>query len=160
MWELCSKNWSCGKKKVAYSHHNCARYEAPTEVQHVKNSLHRHAHYYSRYKGHKDSMKLEAKLEKKIKSWAKSFEQNKPKPQNFNWLKNGAYRLFRARHILSYSYVFAFYLFGNDLFKGEMTETDKRIKQNLFEDQQQQLEARVEQLSGLMEQPFHTYIKE
>uniref|UniRef100_A0A803LDX0 Ariadne domain-containing protein n=1 Tax=Chenopodium quinoa TaxID=63459 RepID=A0A803LDX0_CHEQI len=53
--------------------------------------------------------------------------------------------------------MFAFYMFGNELFEGEMTETERKIKQNLFEDQQQQLEARVEQLSDLMEKLIHNH---
>jgi ariadne-1 len=37
-------------------------------------------------------------------------------------------------------------MFGDKLFKEEMSEAEREIKQNLFEDQQQQLEANVERL--------------
>uniref|UniRef100_A0A803LP04 RBR-type E3 ubiquitin transferase n=1 Tax=Chenopodium quinoa TaxID=63459 RepID=A0A803LP04_CHEQI len=114
-------------------------------------------HYYRHYKGHKDSIKLEAKLEQRIKHMVPKSQENNTHTQDFSWVKNGADRLFRSRRILSYSYVFAFYMFGNELFEGEMTETERSIKQNLFENQQQQLEARVEQISDLMEKLIYSH---
>ncbi|KAK7301174.1 hypothetical protein RJT34_12035 [Clitoria ternatea] len=39
----------------------------------------------------------------------------------------------------------------------EMSEAQREIKQNLFEDQQQQLEANVEKLSKILEEPFETF---
>nr|GEW99088.1 probable E3 ubiquitin-protein ligase ARI2 [Tanacetum cinerariifolium] len=47
--------------------------------------------------------------------------------------------LYRSRRALFYSYPFAFYMFGDELFKDEMTKEDLELKQHLFEDQQQQL---------------------
>ncbi|GAU15723.1 hypothetical protein TSUD_89470 [Trifolium subterraneum] len=58
------------------------------------------------------------------------------------------------RCILSYSYAFAFYMFGDELFKEEMSEAEREIKHNLFEDQQQQLEANVERLSEILPEAF------
>jgi len=52
-------------------------------------------------------------------------------------------QLFHARRILGYSYVFAFYMFGNELFREEVTPARNALNQNLFEDQQQQLEGEV-----------------
>ena len=48
-------------------------------------------------------------------------------------------------------------MFGDELFKDEMTDEEREIKQNLFEDQQQQLEANVEKLSKFLEAPFDSY---
>ncbi len=45
-----------------------------------------------------------------------------------------------ARRILGYSYVFAFYMFGQVMFAEEVSLSQNAINQNLFEDQQQQLE--------------------
>jgi hypothetical protein len=50
-------------------------------------------------------------------------------------------QLFHARRVLGYSYVYAFYMFGNVMFRDEITPEQNVINQNLFEDQQQQLEA-------------------
>ena len=52
-------------------------------------------------------------------------------------------QLFHARRILGYSYVFAFYMFGNDMFRDEVSPAQNAVNQNLFEDQQQQLEGEV-----------------
>ncbi len=45
--------------------------------------------------------------------------------------------------MLGYSYVYAYYMFGNDMFKDEISPQQNAINQNLFEDQQQQLESEV-----------------
>lgn len=52
-------------------------------------------------------------------------------------------QLFNARRVLGYSYVFAFYMFGNFIYRDEITPEQNAINQNLFEDQQQQLESEV-----------------
>ena len=52
-------------------------------------------------------------------------------------------QLFHARRVLGYSYVYAFYMFGNAMFREEITPDQNAINQNLFEDQQQQLEVEV-----------------
>lgn len=45
--------------------------------------------------------------------------------------------------MLSNSYAFAYFFFGGDLFKGEFTEEQNQINQNLFEDSQEQLAMEV-----------------
>lgn len=50
-------------------------------------------------------------------------------------------------------------MFG-DMFSNQMTEAEKEIKQNLFEEQQQQLEANVEKLSLFIEEPFQEYTED
>lgn len=47
-------------------------------------------------------------------------------------------------------------MFGDDQFN-EMSKEEKKIKQDLFEDQQQQFEANVEKLSSVLEENFDTY---
>lgn len=48
-------------------------------------------------------------------------------------------------------------MFGEELFKDEMSAEEREIKQNLFEDQQQQLEVNVEKLSKFLEEPFDQF---
>lgn len=74
-----------------------------------------------------------------------------------SWVTNGLYRLFRSRRALTYSYPFAFFMFGEEFPNNEMTKEDLEIKQHLFEDQQQQLESNVEKLSKFLEEPFDVY---
>ena len=52
-------------------------------------------------------------------------------------------QLFHARRILGYSYVYAFYMFGGELYGDEISPAQNATNQNLFEDQQQQLESEV-----------------
>jgi ariadne-1 len=49
-------------------------------------------------------------------------------------------------------------MFGNDLFKDEITPEENEIYQNLFEDQQQQLEGTIERLSKAIETPFEFHV--
>ena len=114
-------------------------------------------HYHNRYKAHTDSFKLESKLKDTIKEKVSNSEEKESTLRDFSWVTNGLYRLFRSRRVLSYSYPFAFYMFGDDLFNDEMTKEEREIKQHLFEDQQQQLEANVEKLSKFIEEPFDQY---
>lgn len=139
--------------------HSCGRYKADQEkkAERAKRDLYRYMHYHNRYKAHTDSFKLESKLKGTIQDKVSVLEERESKLRDFSWVHNGLNRLFRSRRVLSYSYPFAFYMFGDELFKDEMTNEEREIKQNLFEDQQQQLEANVEKLSKFLEAPFDEY---
>ncbi|PWA93821.1 RING/U-box superfamily protein [Artemisia annua] len=80
--------------------------------------------------------------------------------RDFIWVTNGLYRLFRSRWTLSYSYHFAFYMFGHKVFNDEMTKEDLEIKQHLFEEQQQHLTTNVEKLSKFIEEPFDSFTQD
>ncbi|KAJ8621039.1 hypothetical protein MRB53_029568 [Persea americana] len=136
--------------------HSCGRYIEDTakKAERAKRDLYRYMHYHNRYKAHTDSLKLESKLKETIQDKISIAESNESGIKDYSWLTNGLYRLFRSRRVLSYSYPFAFYMFGDDLFKDEMTPGEMELKQHLFEDQQQQLEANVEKLSKFIEAPF------
>lgn len=114
-------------------------------------------HYHNRYKAHTDSFKLESKLRETILEKVTISEEKESRLRDFSWVTNGLYRLFRSRRVLSYSYPFAFYMFGDELFRDEMTKEEIELKQHLFEDQQQQLEENVEKLSKYLEEPFEQY---
>lgn len=114
----------------------------------------RYIHYHNRFKAHKDSMKLESKLKQTIGMKISSLEERESTCKDFSWAAKALYRLFRSRQIISSSYPFAYYMFGDDLSKSRMTKREREIKQNLFEDQQQQLEANTERLSKLIEDQF------
>ncbi|XP_059279220.1 probable E3 ubiquitin-protein ligase ARI2 [Lycium ferocissimum] len=139
--------------------HTCGRYKA----SHLKSEDNvegywRLTHYFGRYKAHIDSLKIEASetkqkiLDKVCSLEAKEFLQLK----DFSWAMSGFYRLGRSRRVVANSYPFAYYYFG-DLFANEITKEERGIKQNLFEDQQQQLETNIERLSMFLEEPFANY---
>ncbi|GLT44308.1 hypothetical protein SLA2020_182130 [Shorea laevis] len=139
--------------------HSCGRYKEDGEkkTERAKRELYRYMHYHNRYKAHTDSFKLESKLKETILEKVSISEERESRLRDFSWVTNGLYRLFRSRRVLSYSYPFAFYMFGEELFRDEMTNEEREIKQHLFENQQQQLESNVEKLSKLLEEPFDQY---
>ncbi|XWS55265.1 hypothetical protein CRYUN_Cryun10bG0160400 [Craigia yunnanensis] len=139
--------------------HSCGRYKEDGEKKNerAKRDLYRYMHYHNRYKAHTDSFKLESKLKETILEKVSISEERESRLRDFSWVTNGLCRRFRSRRVLSYSYPFAFYMFGEELFKDEMTDEEREIKQHLFEDQQQQLEANVEKLSKFLEEPFDQY---
>ncbi|XP_047315802.1 probable E3 ubiquitin-protein ligase ARI2 [Impatiens glandulifera] len=141
------------------SGHSCGRYKEDEQKksERAKEELHRYIHYHSRYKAHTDSFKLESNLKETVKEKVSILENMDSSIKDFTWITNGLNRLFRSRRILSYSYPFAFYMFGDELFKDEMTAKEREIKQDLFEDQQQQFEANVETLSKFIEEPFEQH---
>lgn len=166
---LCGQSfcWLCGSSTgrphswTAIDGHSCGRYaeEELKKTESAKSDLKRYTHYHNRYKAHYDSSKLESELSDTIKEKIKTLEEREEKESAFvdcSWIVNGLHRLFRSRQVISYSYPFAYYMFG-DLFKDEMTKEERIMKQNLFEDQQQQLEEHVEKLSMIINEPFHTY---
>ncbi|KAL6211632.1 hypothetical protein ACLB2K_016855 [Fragaria x ananassa] len=139
--------------------HSCGRFKEDKEknAERAKRDLYRYMHYHKFYKAHTDSIKLESKLKDTIQEKVSISESKESKNRDFGWVTNGLCRLFRSRRILSYSYPFAFYMFGEELFKDQMTKEEREMKQNLFEVQQQQLEANVEKLSKFLEEPFDNY---
>ncbi|KAL5130018.1 putative E3 ubiquitin-protein ligase ARI1 [Glycine soja] len=157
-------NWLCGGATgrehtwSSIAGHSCGRYkEQEKTAERAKRDLYRYMHYHNRYKAHTDSFKIESKLKETIQGKISISEEKDSTLRDYSWVNNGLSRLFRSRRVLSYSYAFAFYMFGDELFKDEMTDAQREIKQNLFEDQQQQLEANVEKLSKILEEPFETF---
>uniref|UniRef100_A0A7N0T0Z0 RBR-type E3 ubiquitin transferase n=1 Tax=Kalanchoe fedtschenkoi TaxID=63787 RepID=A0A7N0T0Z0_KALFE len=157
--------WLCGgatgllHTNTYITNHSCGRYEEQAKKSKLaKSELHRYLHYSSRYKAHQDSLKLENTLTYALKKKSSALESTEPNQvRDFSWLATGLHRLFRSRQVLSYSYPFAYFMFGDDLFKGEMGKEEREIKQRLFEDQQQQFEENVERLSHLLNRPFDQY---
>ncbi|KAL6995612.1 carbonyl reductase (NADPH-dependent) ari1 [Sarracenia purpurea var. burkii] len=142
--------------------HSCGLYKEGNEKKfgQGKKYILRYVHYHNRYKAHMDSLKAEVQLKEKTQTKILNLETREFALKDYSWVGNGLYRLFRSRRILSYSYPFAYYMFGDDLFKNEMTKTEKEIKLNLFENQQLQLEGNVERLSMVLEEPFDEYAED
>ncbi|XP_044957842.1 probable E3 ubiquitin-protein ligase ARI2 [Hordeum vulgare subsp. vulgare] len=163
-----SPSWLCGGATgrdhtwSSISGHSCGRFteDQSTRTEQARRDLYRYMHYHNRYKAHTDSLKQEEKLKRDIQ-WKISISENKDsKIKDYSWVINGLNRLFRSRRVLSYSYPFAFYMFGDEIFKDEMTPEERELKQNLFEDQQQQLEFNVDRLSGFLEKDFQNFSDE
>ncbi|KAL1801858.1 probable E3 ubiquitin-protein ligase ARI2 isoform X1 [Daucus carota subsp. sativus] len=160
--------WLCGGATgrdhtwTTISGHSCGRYkeDSSKNSERAKRDLYRYMHYLNRFKAHKDSFKMESELRETITEKIEDLENKYSNLRDFDWVRNGVSRLFRSRRALTYSYPFAFYMFGDYLFKDEMTPKERERKQLLFEDQQQQLEGNVESLSKFLEEPFHEFLEE
>ncbi|PKA66490.1 putative E3 ubiquitin-protein ligase ARI1 [Apostasia shenzhenica] len=142
--------------------HSCGRFKEDRvkRIESARRELDRYMHYHNRYKAHTDSLKQESNLKETILGKIAISENKDSRIKDYSWVMNGLNRLFRSRRVLSYSYPFAFYMFGDELFKDEMTPQETDLKQNLFEDQQQQLESNVEKLSMLLESDFQEFSDE
>lgn len=142
--------------------HSCGRYKEDREKEaaRAERDLNRYIHYHSRWQAHMDSLKLEAKQKEVVQEKIAKLEASESIVKDYGWLTTGLQRLFRARKALSFSYCFAFFMFGDDLFKDEITPENNEIYQNLFEDQQQQLEAKIERLSKTIETPFELNVND
>ncbi|KAH6776501.1 RING/U-box superfamily protein [Perilla frutescens var. hirtella] len=160
--------WLCGGATgiahtwTSIEGHDCGRYNEKhgQETQCARKEVWRYTHYYNRHKAHKDSLEAEEKLEEKLQQKIATLESRNLEDKDFSWLSNGCHRLIRSRKFLLYSYPYAYYMFGDELFEKEMSSKEKTIKQNLFEDQQQQLEANIERLSMFLEEPFANYAED
>ncbi|OIS96147.1 putative e3 ubiquitin-protein ligase ari2 [Nicotiana attenuata] len=155
--------WLCGGA-TGFEHtwtsirgHTCGSYKEGKEKKKTVNHLLRFTHYYERYVAHFDSLKVEADVKQKLHVKVLKLESTELQSKDFSWAENGFNRLLQSRRILSCSYPVAFYIFGEGLFENEMTPKEREIKQNLFENLQQQLEINVERLSMFLGEPFADY---
>nr|GMD89081.1 probable E3 ubiquitin-protein ligase ARI2 [Ipomoea batatas] len=139
--------------------HTCGRFKEAENKKVIdsRKQIFRYSHYYSRYKAHTDSLKAEASMEQKLQEKVLNLELKGLASKDFSWVTNGFYRLSQSRQLLSYSYVFAYYIFGDELYENDMTQREKDIKQDLFEDQQQQLETNIERLSMCLDESFDDF---
>ncbi|KAF8049614.1 hypothetical protein N665_2169s0004 [Sinapis alba] len=140
--------------------HSCGKFKEDKvkKVEVAKRDLERYTHYYHQYRSHTDSSKQEYKLREIVREKVASLSDKiNSSEHNMNWASHGADLLFRSRRILSYTYAFAFYMFGEELFKDEMSDEEREMKKNLFENLQQQLIGYIESLSKKLNQPFDDY---
>jgi ariadne-1 len=67
-----------------------------------------------------------------------------------DWLIEAHQRLLCSRQVVSRSYAFAYYMFGGELRTHSAEKRSLAPAQNLFENQQEQMERHVEQLSKVL----------
>ncbi|KAK4256489.1 hypothetical protein QN277_009341 [Acacia crassicarpa] len=158
--------WICGEATgrdhtwTAITGHSCGRYQPREKLAELaKKNLYRYMHYHNRYKAHMDSLNLEGKLKETMQQKVSLSEKKHDSSiRDYSWVNNGLSRLFRSRRVLCYTYPFAYYMFGGEFFNDDtIPKKERERKQNLFEDQQQQLEANIERLSMFLEEPFDEF---
>uniref|UniRef100_A0ACD5X9Q3 Uncharacterized protein n=1 Tax=Avena sativa TaxID=4498 RepID=A0ACD5X9Q3_AVESA len=158
--------WLCGGATgsehtwTTIANHSCNRFVAEEKkVDDAKRHLHRYTHYYDRFKIHGDSYKTEReKLGPAVEERARWLEtlQDHALLRDGGWLAEAHGDLLRSRQVLSRSYVFAYFMFGED-YQGKVRRTERgevAMAQVLFEDYQEQLESHVERLSKVLATEF------
>ncbi|KAJ4788092.1 RING/U-box superfamily protein [Rhynchospora pubera] len=152
--------WLCGGptgKSAGMAVHSCNRFTKAKQKSVVElkgttsQDFCRYMHYYERYRSHNDSLGMDALLQRRLQnkrgllSLSLSAQPTDRLNGDENWLLSGVQKLLLSRRVLTYTYPFAFYMFGDELAGNNLQNKD--IRQNLFEIQQQQLELCVEKLA-------------
>eukprot|EP00658_Telonema_sp_P-2_P080462 TRINITY_DN8011_c0_g1_i1.p1 TRINITY_DN8011_c0_g1~~TRINITY_DN8011_c0_g1_i1.p1 ORF type:complete len:226 (-),score=34.26 TRINITY_DN8011_c0_g1_i1:39-716(-) len=132
-WSAHNSNYyDCNKKKQATAD-DVKRSTAEKNLNH-------YMHYYERYNNHRRSRALDKKTIQRVRSFIDTTAHNDTSGGvGMEYLADAARTLAEARHVLSITYVYAYY---ND---------DKSINLPLFEYNQGQLEFATEQLSSIVE---------
>ncbi|KAI3429520.1 hypothetical protein D9Q98_005609 [Chlorella vulgaris] len=155
--------WLCGQgtgRQHTWTNiegHSCGAYkeEAEARADEAQRSLKRYLHYLTRYEANLMASRLEPALRQECESRVDTQMQSVvTSMSDFTWLNEALDQLFLARKCMTYSYIFAYYMFGQTMFKEDFTPETNAINQALFEDKQGQLEMEVERLSHLLESPW------
>ena len=142
---VCEGEWS----KHGSSYYKCNFFDSTKEDKSktsardsARTELERYLFYYSRYRNHEQSQKLDGVVMAKVRRHIREevARCNGRTMVDVDFIERTASVLIECRHMLMYSYVYAFYL------------TDMRAKA-LFEYNQSQLEYFTEMLSGYVEKP-------
>lgn len=138
---MCLGDW----KSHGSEYYECSRYkENPNIVNEsvhaqAREALKKYLHYYERWENHSKSLKLEAETLEKIKSRINAKVMNSSGTWiDWQYLVDAASLLAKCRYTLQYTYPFAYYM-------------EAGPRKELFEYQQAQLEAEIENLSWKIE---------
>ncbi|KAF5113093.1 hypothetical protein DV495_001939 [Geotrichum candidum] len=140
---ICMGDWSLH----GTSYYNCSRYDeadsmaARSEQDKSRSQLKRYLHYYNRYMNHLDSLKRDSETFEQMQEKMKELQES----AGMSWIEvqflSQAFEVLSAsRHTMTWTYAFAYYL-------------QKTHRTVIFEDNQNDLEVAVEQLSELFERP-------
>ncbi|KAG1675373.1 hypothetical protein FOA52_012292 [Chlamydomonas sp. UWO 241] len=151
--------WHCGQG-TGMSHtwtgikdHSCGRFkeEVDKRVDGALRNLKRYMHYFERWKGHMDSHKKETTVRVELLARIEDKMEGGLDARDYSWLVRALDQLQVARGVLAPTYPFAYFFFGNEIYSTDFTPEQNTCNQQLFEDQQQMLEAEVERLAGLVQ---------
>ncbi|KAK7573894.1 hypothetical protein V9T40_011085 [Parthenolecanium corni] len=135
---MCLGDW----KGHGTEYYECSRYkensETANESAKARAALRKYLHYYERWQNHAKSLKLEEKTLEKIKERINQKVMNGSGTWiDWQYLLDAAALLAKCRYTLQYTYPYAYYM--------------NQESKNLFEYQQAQLEAEIENLSWKIE---------
>lgn len=135
---MCLGDW----KGHGTEYYECSRYkenpDLANENARARAALRKYLHYYERWQNHAKSLKLEEKTLEKIKDRINKKVMNGSGTWiDWQYLLDAASLLAKCRYTLQYTYPYAYYM--------------NQESKNLFEYQQAQLEAEIENLSWKIE---------
>ncbi|CAM0875830.1 unnamed protein product [Alopecurus aequalis] len=152
--QLC---YACGGFRD--SRHNCNRYDEDKaasrhDVIRACTMMLRYTHYCDRFNVHLNSRKAEqgdlwSAIQKRVLQ-LESATLIKPLSRQASWLPNAHRSLLASRLVLSRSYAFAYYMFGDEVRTHPADRANLASAKVLFEDQQEQLERNAERLSKVL----------
>mmetsp|Transcript_12045 Transcript_12045/g.25884 ORF Transcript_12045/g.25884 Transcript_12045/m.25884 type:complete len:537 (+) Transcript_12045:152-1762(+) len=151
--------WLCGQA-TGTAHtwhkiegHSCGRFkdEMDRRINEAERNHKRYMHYFERWKGHLDSHQKEIKKRYDLLARINSKVESGVEARDYGWLVQALDQLKSARGVLAPTYPFAYFVFGNSMYKDDFSPEENTRNQGLFEDQQQMLEGEVERLSRLVE---------
>ncbi|CAG9855552.1 unnamed protein product [Phyllotreta striolata] len=138
---MCLGDW----KSHGSEYYECSRYRENPNIAHesvhaqAREALKKYLHYYERWENHSKSLKLEEQTLEKLRS---RINQNVMSGLgtwiDWQYLFTAANLLAKCRYTLQYTYPYAYYMEGGS-------------RKELFEYQQAQLEAEIENLSWKIE---------
>jgi len=138
---MCLGDW----KTHGSEYYECSRYKENPNIAHesahaqAREALKKYLHYYERWENHSKSMKLEAQTLAKIKSRINEKVMGCHGTWiDWQYLLDAAALLAKCRYTLQYTYPYAYYM-------------EPSPRKELFEYQQAQLEAEIENLSWKIE---------
>ncbi|XP_067133598.1 potential E3 ubiquitin-protein ligase ariadne-2-like [Centruroides vittatus] len=139
---MCLNDWKCHGTQ----YYHCSIYDenADDSSSQAKHSLKKYLFYYERWQNHANSLKLEEQTLQQIKNKINDkVMSNQGTWIDWQYLIDGANLLANCRYTLQYTYPYAYYLSAGP-------------RKELFEYQQAQLEAEIENLSWKIERAEST----
>jgi ariadne-2 len=138
---MCLGDWESHRSE----YYDCSRYKENLNVAHesvlaqAREALEKYLHYYERWENHSKSLKLEEHTLQKIKTRINKKVMNSSGTWiDWQYLLDAAALLAKCRYTLQYTYPYAYYM-------------EPGPRKELFEYQQAQLEAEIENLSWKIE---------
>jgi ariadne-2 len=136
---MCLGDW----KSHGSEYYVCSRYKKNPNIKSVqaqgREALKKYLHYYERWKNHSMSLKLEEQTLQKVKTRINKKVMNASGTWiDWQYLLDAAALLAKCRYTLQYTYPYAYYM-------------EPGPRKELFEYQQAQLEAEIENLSWKIE---------
>eukprot|EP00918_Siedleckia_nematoides_P001583 GHVU01003721.1.p1 GENE.GHVU01003721.1~~GHVU01003721.1.p1 ORF type:complete len:501 (-),score=60.13 GHVU01003721.1:999-2501(-) len=151
---MCLGDW----KNHGSEYYECSRYKENPNIANesanaqAREALKKYLFYFERWENHSKSLRLEEETTKKIRERIEDKVMNQSGTWiDWQYLLDAATLLRKCRYTLQYTYPYAYYLEKGARKQLDIPKVEKGARKQLFEYQQAQLEAEVENLSWKVE---------